>query len=612
MPNLPFRPPPGMRQGGRARIAAPPAPQGRSLAAARDQLRRVPWFAASALIHACLFIALALLASRRLRPAERAASHVFEVYLIGERPKPAEEAKPPEPKEEPRPEPPRPQPKAEPVPPPELIVPPAPPPEEPAPTPPQEVATVKGTPVIQVHGGPAPARDVFAARRPAAREEAVRQWGGTPGSEQAVDAGLRWLHAHQEPDGRWNDGDPQLRLAPGLSGLALMAFLGKGHTHTEQGAYRATVAQALRYLLSLQAADGRIAAQPQEPESFRFTINFGSEEGRATVVEVSDVPAGDVRWLWPGKVPIGKLSLLVGDPGRGKSLLSLDLAARLSLGRVWPDGQANTLPPSSTLLLSAEDDVADTIRPRLEAMGADVRYVRSMRGLFSEGFYKGFQLPRDLPTLEEAVENTPDVRLVVIDPLMAFLSAGAASNNSALRTLLATLQEMSERLGFAVLALTHLTKASGASPLYRAMGSLALTAASRAVWTLWPDQDEPERTFFIPLKCNLSAALHAHAYRIVASPLNPKQPTLIWEPEAIPMALMATSTAHPMPRLRDQECMAWLRGLLGKGPVPSRDVEKAAAEEGYGYHILRRAKRILGVITSPDGLGATWVQRLPD
>ncbi|MBM4040304.1 MAG: AAA family ATPase, partial [Planctomycetes bacterium] len=351
--------------------------------------------------------------------------------------------------------------------------------------------------------------------------------------------------------------------------------------------------------------------RPVEPEVMRFTINMGGEDGRPTVVEVSDVPAGDVRWLWPGKFPIGKISLVAGDPGRGKSLLALDLAARLSLGRAWPDGQANALPPSCTLLLSAEDDVGDTIRPRLEAMGADVRYVRSMRGLFEGGFRKGFQLPGDLPTLQEAVAQTPDVRLVVIDPLLAFLSSGTANNNPALRTLLATLQEMAERLGFAVLAITHLTKASGANVLYRAMGSLALVAASRAVWTLWPDLDEPERTLFIPLKCNLSAALHAHAYRIVPSPLNPKQPVLVWEPEPIPMALLSMSTASPVPRLLDQECASWLRQVLKDGPVAAAELERAAREEGFGRNVLDRAKRILAVRVVRRQFSGAYECRLP-
>ncbi|HUT37411.1 MAG TPA: HEAT repeat domain-containing protein [Planctomycetota bacterium] len=229
------------------------------LAAVREQLRRAPWFAISATIHACLLLAIALLAGERSRPVEEAVGHVFEVNLYAERPKPIETPKPPEPKEEPPPKPPErlPEPKVAPEPQPELVVPPTPRPETPTPPPPEEVASVKATPVIQVPDGPAAARDVFASRRPVAREEAVRQWGGTAGSERAVDAGLDWLDRHQEQDGRWHDGDPQLKLAPGLSGLALLAFLGKGHTHTDAGPYRDTVGRALRYLVSLQASDGR-------------------------------------------------------------------------------------------------------------------------------------------------------------------------------------------------------------------------------------------------------------------------------------------------------------------------------------------------------------------
>jgi hypothetical protein len=235
-----------------------------------------------------------------------------------------------------------------------------------------------------------------------------------------------------------------------------------------------------------------------------------------------------------------------------------------------------------------------------------------MRGLFKGGVHKGFQFPDDLPALEQAVTGTPDVRLVVLDPLMAFLSTGTANSNSALRALVATLQEMAERLEFAVLALSHLTKASGVSPLYRTMGSLALVAASRAVWYLWPDLDAPERNFFMPLKCNLAAAMHAHAYRIVPSPTNPKQPVLVWEPEAIPMALLPTSTASPMARYRDQQCVAWLRALLKDGPAPAANIARAAAEEGFGRNVLCRAKRILGVLSRADGSGGAWHCRLPD
>ncbi len=259
MPNLPFRPPPGVTPEPRVRLEVPREPPAGALSAIAESLRRLPWFLLSAAIHACLLVILALMVGKRVVPREEAAGYVFEVGIYAERPKPVEEPKPEPPKEEPKPTPPEPLPKAEPEPQPPEIAPPAPRVETP-PTPqpqPPEPATAKATPVIEVPGGTGPKRDLFASRRPTARTEAVQHWGGTPGSERSVDAGLAWLSRHQEAEGHWNDGDPQLKLAPGLSGLALLAFLGKGHTHTDQGPHRETVGRALRYLLSLQSPEGR-------------------------------------------------------------------------------------------------------------------------------------------------------------------------------------------------------------------------------------------------------------------------------------------------------------------------------------------------------------------
>src|SRR6478672_10265157 len=87
---------------------------------------------------------------------------------------------------------------------------------------------------------------------------------------------------------------------------------------------------------------------------------------------LADVAPQPVRWLWPGRIALGKLTLICGDPGLGKSFLTLDLAARLSAGRAWPDGAAPVAGAGSAVLITAEDDAADTIRPRLDAAGADV------------------------------------------------------------------------------------------------------------------------------------------------------------------------------------------------------------------------------------------------
>ena len=123
---------------------------------------------------------------------------------------------------------------------------------------PDRETTVKATPVLDVPGKGQPQRSLFAARSPEGRARAVRQWGATPASERAVDAGLDWLARHQDDEtGGWSDGDPQLKLAPGLTGLALLAFLGKGHSHTQPGPFRENIRRAIAYLLSIQSPDGR-------------------------------------------------------------------------------------------------------------------------------------------------------------------------------------------------------------------------------------------------------------------------------------------------------------------------------------------------------------------
>ncbi|MBM4033064.1 MAG: hypothetical protein FJ291_14955 [Planctomycetes bacterium] len=258
MPNLPFRPPRGVRETRRVRLDAARGQRPGELAAVASQLRRIPWFLISAIVHVCALIVIALLSGRRAVAPEEPLAYTFEVGLYAERPQPVEEPKPPEPPPEPpKPKPIEPVPEVKPEPEPEPA-PPAPPKAPEPPTPPvPEPASVKATPVVEVPGGREPARDIFASRTPAARAEAVKLWGGTPASERAVDSALEWLARKQEPDGRWADGDPQLKLAPGLSALAVLAFLGKGHTQADDGPYRATVARGLRYLLSIQSAEGR-------------------------------------------------------------------------------------------------------------------------------------------------------------------------------------------------------------------------------------------------------------------------------------------------------------------------------------------------------------------
>ncbi|MFW6162238.1 MAG: HEAT repeat domain-containing protein [Planctomycetota bacterium] len=250
MPNLPFRPPPSVQRPARRPVVRPPWYRRARVRRWLSALRKAPAFFLSAVVHAVVLIVLAATA------VEYAEEQTFQGVLRVGLYKGKAEAVEPEPQPEPEPEP-EPEPAVEPEPEPQPE-PPTPPSPDPEPQVQPEPAVIEAPPVAAVEGEETAARDVFAARSPVRRRQALRRHGGSPGSEKAVDAGLIWLHHHQDPEtGSWTAGDPRLKLEPGLTGMALLAFLGKGHTHAEPGPYRDTVDRGIDYLLGLQSANGR-------------------------------------------------------------------------------------------------------------------------------------------------------------------------------------------------------------------------------------------------------------------------------------------------------------------------------------------------------------------
>src|SRR5688572_22453521 len=143
---------------------------------------------------------------------------------------------------------------------------------------------------------------------------------------------------------------------------------------------------------------------------------------RARTVNIAGVKPKDVRWLWPERNPIGKFTLLFGDPGLGKSFITLDMAARVSTGRAWPDGGA--CPEGSVLLIGAEDDVEDTVCPRLWMAGAEVSKIEHLDAV-TEIDRKGNRVERsftldEVEALGRTLADMPDCKLIVIDPIGAF------------------------------------------------------------------------------------------------------------------------------------------------------------------------------------------------
>jgi hypothetical protein len=231
------------------------------------------------------------------------------------------------------------------------------------------------------------------------------------------------------------------------------------------------------------------------------------------VVCMADVKPSSINWLWPNWIALGKVSVLAGDGGKGKSTILCDITARATTGNVWPDGAA-ACAPASVIILAAEDDVSDTLAPRLLAAGADLARVFVIRSVRDETQRRrGFNLQADLERLEAEIRKHDNVRMVIIDPVSSYLGKVDSHKNSDVRGVLEPLGEMASRLGVAVLCNNHFSKGGG-SANSRIIGSVAFTAQARAVFIVTPDDADETRLLLIPSKMNIAPIKYGLAYRI--------------------------------------------------------------------------------------------------
>ena len=302
-------------------------------------------------------------------------------------------------------------------------------------------------------------------------------------------------------------------------------------------------------------------------------------------------------------------------PEVDKALGSLDIAARVSRGWAWPDARDQPGTLGSVVLLTAEDDPADTIRPRLDAAGADpdkVHVLQAVERYDAEAKQKttrSFSLERDLPALEQGIVGLNDCRLVIIDPISAYLGRIDSHKNADVRAVLAPLAELAQRLRVAVLAVSHLNKTGGPA-MYRTMGSLAFIAAARAAWGVVKDKDDPSRRLMVPIKNNLASDTGGMAYAITTSEKN--VPLLAWEPEPIHVtADEVMSTAPAAAGGQRTDAKGWLSKRLAGGPVEADTIQQEAEAKGISIRTLNRAKAQLAVGSFKEGFGGKWCWQLP-
>jgi AAA domain len=308
---------------------------------------------------------------------------------------------------------------------------------------------------------------------------------------------------------------------------------------------------------------------------------------------------------------MGSITVLAGDPGLGKSLLSLNLAAALRRGELGPRSAGDVL------LLTAEDSRTHTIRPRLEAAGADLARVH-FGSIRRDGLETTLALPDDVAVLRELIESTR-TQLVVIDPLMAHLASNVNSwRDQMIRQALAPLNALADATATAILIVADLNKGLGTDPLQRLGGSIGIPAAARSVLLLGRDPDDPDGE-------QGSQRVLAH----VKSNVSELSPSLCFNVEAAMAGSTCVETARIVqtgisrysgsdllvsdrrergPKLA--EAVAYLDRALADGPRPVKELKAEAKEFGITEQTLNRAKQRLGVDSVKLDFSRGWAWRL--
>jgi hypothetical protein len=372
---------------------------------------------------------------------------------------------------------------------------------------------------------------------------------------------------------------------------------------------------------SCQGYGWRELREHYEPGAYERHYQRNGHEDAATIIAgeygvlLSEVIPERVRWLWKGRIALGKLNLVDGDPGTGKSAATTDLAARVSVGKPWPDG--TECKAGGVVILSAEDGLADTIRPRFDAANGDPSKAVAVSTVpDAEGNERQIAIPGDLHVIEAAIERVWAV-LVVVDPLMAFLPGEVNSHRDQdVRRALAPLARLAERTGAAIVVIRHLNKAAGGNALYRGGGSIGIVGAARSGLLIAKHPEDDGRRVLASIKSNLAAPAPSLVFGLTSNEGGAVRVDWKGETGLDASALISAPTDHEE-RSALSEAQEFLREVLAAGPEPAADVRDEAESAGISKRTLDRARQSLGVSAEREGEpgkrgGGKWFWRLPD
>jgi hypothetical protein len=374
-----------------------------------------------------------------------------------------------------------------------------------------------------------------------------------------------------------------------------------------------SVRGALRHLESDGPIDERLT-RCEELLAARTSAASPMTEGDCQIelVSMDAIDPIQTEWLWPNVIPMGMISLLVGQPGQGKSFVSMDIAARVTTGRPWPDSSETPTTPGSVVIFSFEEDLHRTVRGRLDSCGADAGKIKAFRSIRTPtGLSDTIDIQTHLPQLERAVKTLPDLRMILFDPITSCLGAADQNSQAEVRNALTALQNFAQRTGIAIVGISHFAKRTDTSAIYRVLGSVSFAAVSRSIWCVHrepvtPEQPHPRR-LFLPVKNNYAIEPAGLSFDIVAGAIE-------WG--ILPITddtddILSNRRERPSGS-KKHDAMQFLREHLeGKPPMESDALIRLAEEKGLTRSKLYDAKRDLGIEARKTGFSGAWVWSFP-
>lgn len=340
----------------------------------------------------------------------------------------------------------------------------------------------------------------------------------------------------------------------------------------------------------------------------RDFITLVLPEGGIEDIRASEVTIKPVEWLWRGRIPKGKLTIFDGDPDLGKSVVTIDVSARVSTGRAFPDGAP--CEAGNVLIVNVEDGIDDTIVPRLKAHGADLDRVWMFSSVpDGNGGTRLLELPQDIALLENKVMQRK-AKLLIIDPVLTMLG-GDANKDQEARKAMAPIRDMAERTGVAVVAVRHLNKSVGLKAIQRGGGNMGLIGVARAGSFFAEHPDDDRLRVMAPHKSNLAEKPPSLSYRIMTSTVHDTARVEWMGPTDHDANSLAANSSSPHEKSQLDDAKEFLRDELQDGPVWAKQVYKDAKDAGVAEITLRRAKTALHVKSERVGTEG-WAWRLPD